>query len=196
MQPTTRRALDNRTPTRRSARPLSHGECTRCACRSGRSARMRVRQSGGFLDVAPLAGVVLLPSAWPYRLLAFPAWTRLGWVSRTVLPGDRRGLPVPGRGCRWLRHRGRWRCSRCHASVSGCCPARACGWHWRRQLPLDTRHPGHHERHENDGDDDQADEDHGLLPSGDPGVAGRRRRMIPGACSSPHAGSKKLAMYF
>jgi len=35
---------------------LSHGERTRYACRSGRSARMRVRQFGGFLDVAPLAG--------------------------------------------------------------------------------------------------------------------------------------------
>lgn len=21
-------------------------------------------------------------------------------------------------------------------------PGRACGWHWRRQLPPDTRHPG------------------------------------------------------
>ena len=40
---------------RRSARPLSHGECAGCACGSGRSARMRVGQSGGFLDVAPLA---------------------------------------------------------------------------------------------------------------------------------------------
>jgi hypothetical protein len=39
---------------------------------------MRVRQSGGFLDVAPLAEVVLLLPAWPYRLLAFPAWTRFG----------------------------------------------------------------------------------------------------------------------
>jgi hypothetical protein len=29
-----------------------------------------------------------------------PGWTGFGWVSRTVLPGDRRGLPVPGRGCR------------------------------------------------------------------------------------------------
>ena len=43
------------------------------------------------------------------------------------------------------------------------------GGHWGRQLPLDTRHPEHRERHEHDGDDDQADEDHGLLPSGDPG---------------------------
>jgi hypothetical protein len=42
---------------------------------------MRVRQSGGFPGVAPLAGVVLLP-AWPYRLPAFPAWARFGWVSR------------------------------------------------------------------------------------------------------------------
>ena len=33
----------------------------------------------------------------------------------------------------------------------------------RRWIP---RHP---ERHEHDGDDDQADEDHGLLPSGDLG---------------------------
>jgi len=66
---------------------------------------MRVRQSGGFLDVVPLAEVVLLLPTWPYCPLAFPAWTRFGWVSRTVLPGDRRGLPVPGRGCRWPRHR-------------------------------------------------------------------------------------------
>jgi hypothetical protein len=53
--------------------------------------------------------------------------------------------------------------------VSGRCPVRACGWHWHRQLPLDTRHPGHPERHEHDGDDDQADQDYGLLPSGDLG---------------------------
>jgi len=66
---------------------------------------MRVRQSGGFLDVVPLAEVVLLLPTWPYCPLAFPAWTRFGWVSRTVLPGDRRGLRVPGRGCRWPRHR-------------------------------------------------------------------------------------------
>ena len=42
---------------------------------------MGVRQSGGFLGVAPLARVVLLLSAWPYRLLAFPAWARFGWVA-------------------------------------------------------------------------------------------------------------------
>jgi hypothetical protein len=75
-------------------------------------------------------------------------------------------------------------------------PGPACGGHWCRQLPVDTRHFGYPERHELDGDADQADEDHGLLPSGDPGVAGRRRRLIPGACSSPHAGNKKLAKYF
>ena len=56
---------------------------------------MRVRQSVGFPDVAPLAGVVLL-SACPYCLLAFLAWTRFGWVSRTVLPG------VIAGGCRCL----------------------------------------------------------------------------------------------
>ena len=50
-------------------------------------------------------------------------------------------------------------------------PGRACGWHWHRQLPLDTRHHERHERHEYDSDDDQADGEHGLLPSGDPGVA-------------------------
>jgi len=72
-------------------------------------------------------------------------------------------------------------------------PVRACGWHWHRPLLLDTRYP---ERHEHDGDDDQADEDHGLLPSGDPGIASRRRRLIPAACSSPHTGKKKLAIYF
>ena len=62
--------------------------------------------------------------------------------------------------------------------------------------PLDTRHPGHPERYKHDGDDDQADEDHGLLPSGNSGIVGRRRRLIPGACSSPHTGKKKLAIYF
>jgi hypothetical protein len=35
----------------------------------------------GFPGVAPLAGVVLLLPAWPYRLLSFPAWARFGWVS-------------------------------------------------------------------------------------------------------------------
>jgi hypothetical protein len=29
-----------------------------------------------------------------------------------------------------------------------------------------------------------------------PGVAGRRRRLTPRACSSPHAGIEKLAIYF
>jgi hypothetical protein len=51
-----------------------------------------------------------------------------------------------------------------------------------QQLPLDPRHPEHQERHEHNGDDDQADEDHGPLPSGDPGVASRRRRPIPSGC--------------
>ena len=50
-----------------------------------------------FPGVASLAGVVLLLPAWPYRLLSVPVWARFGWVSRTVWPGDRRGLPVPGR---------------------------------------------------------------------------------------------------
>jgi hypothetical protein len=31
---------------------------------------------------------------------------------------------------------------------------------------------------------------------GDPRVAGRGRRLIPGACSSPYAGNEKLAIYF
>jgi hypothetical protein len=35
-------------------------------------------QSGGFLDVALLAGVALLLAAWPYRLLAFAARARFG----------------------------------------------------------------------------------------------------------------------
>jgi hypothetical protein len=150
-------------------------------------------QSGGFLDVALLAGVALLLAAWPCRLLAFAARARFGvgqpdrgawwssgtasaWPGWSVAPASRevkvltmsrlgiRALPGPG-----LR--------------LALAPA----------APLDTRHPGHHER---DGDDDQAGEDRGLLPSGDPRAAGRRRRPIPGACSSPHTGSKKPAIYF
>jgi hypothetical protein len=92
---------------RRSARPLSRGECAGCACGSGRSARMRVGQSGGFLDVAPLARGRAAAAGMAMPAGGVPAWTRFGWVSRTVVPGDRGGVPVPGRGCRWPRHRGR-----------------------------------------------------------------------------------------
>ena len=104
--------LRARSPAFRSAQPLSHGECAYCACRSGRSARMRAR---------------VLPGPGPRLALAPTA-------------------------------------------------------------PLDTRH---HERHEHDDDQDP-----GLRPSGDPGIAGRRRRLIPAACSSPDAGKKKLAINF
>src|SRR6185437_13462897 len=74
-------------------------------------------------------------AAWPYRLLAFPAWTRLGWVSRTVSPGDRRGLPVPGRGCRVTSMSGRSRWRGCRSAgrpgaSAVTCPARGS----RRQL--------------------------------------------------------------
>jgi hypothetical protein len=85
--------LRARSPAFRSAQPLSHGECACCACRSGRSARMRAR---------------VLPGPGPRLALAPTA-------------------------------------------------------------PLDTRH---HERHEHDDDQDP-----GLRPSGDPGIAGRRRRL-------------------
>jgi hypothetical protein len=105
-------AEEARSPAFRSARPLSHGECARCACRSGRSARMRASALSG--------------------------------------PGPRLALAPP--------------------------------------VPLDTRH---HQRHEHDDDQDP-----GLRPSGDPGIASRRRRLIPAACSPPHTGRKKLAIYF
>jgi hypothetical protein len=50
--------LRARSPAFRSARPLSHGECACCACRSGRSARMRARVlpgPGPRLALAPTA---------------------------------------------------------------------------------------------------------------------------------------------
>ena len=46
--------LRARSPAFRSARPLSHGECACCACRSGRSARMRAR---GAPRSGPAAGI-------------------------------------------------------------------------------------------------------------------------------------------
>jgi hypothetical protein len=50
--------LRARSPAFRSAQPLSHGECACCACRSGRSARMRARVlpgPGPRLALAPTA---------------------------------------------------------------------------------------------------------------------------------------------
>ena len=138
--------------------------------------------------MAPLAGVVLLLPAWPYRLLAFPPWARFGWVSRQgcqVIAEDGRclaglsvGLDIAGgEGARDVTSR--------YPGAARSGPAAGIGA--GQQLPLDTRHPGHHERY---GDDDQADEDHGLLPSGDTGVAGRRRRLTPGTFF-PHTQAKR-----
>jgi hypothetical protein len=57
-------------------------------------------------------------------------------------------------------------------------------------------HSEHQERHDHDGNDDQADEGHGLLPPVTPGVTARCRRLIPGAHSSPDAGNKKPVIFF
>jgi len=51
-------AEEVRSPAFRSARPLSHGACARCACRSGWSARMRARALYG-----PGPGLALAPAA-------------------------------------------------------------------------------------------------------------------------------------
>ena len=140
-----------------------------------------------------LADVVLLP-ACPCCLPAFPAWMRFGGLA--------------GQGCQVIVED----CG-CLAGLSVAAASRevkmpamsrlgiralpgpACGGHWCRQLPLDTRHSG--------------------IPSAmnttammirpmrtmacslpvTPGLAGRRRRLIRGACSLS-AGNKKLAKYF
>ena len=46
-------------------------------------------------------------------------------------------------------------------------------------------HSEHQERQEHDGGDDQADEDHGLFPSGDPRCSWSPPAADPCACSPP-----------